>query len=321
MTARSAAWCGVIAVAAIAAEAVVPGNARAGSVRTVAIRSGVTPVDLSVAHKTASGPPAIVLSTSPANLRCTVSRYSYHALSKSGRFRMRLRCRKVPRGARVRLVFRSPFLRVFPLRNGTGTIRVRLDKPPGHVLPLAQLTTRPRKTNCDATPTGMHTGTHEFTASARVRCRGLPANARGVLAVGGLLAAHRSAVTRSSRSQATTAAAKPCGSPRTLSLLGRSISWKYCYWGRVALGPWRSHSYGAWPNPTCQWPWRRASDVADPGLRVLLANLYPAAAYVEPTSAWAWGVNWFPVVGWYVTNWQFSGDITAQWQYNCYQLT
>lgn len=304
--------------------------AAARTVKTFAIRNGITSVRLTVPHTTGLRPPAILLSTRPANLRCSVSSYRYHAIRKQGTFDMRIRCRKVRSGARGRLVFQRPYVRVFKLHNGTGTIKIRLDKFPGTAVPLGQLSTRPRTTRCTATPTGRHVGEHVFTASARVSCRGLPRDARGVLAVGGLLAPSPAAASRSadllapsasaaaeSHTTASVAAVKPCSSPRTLSLLGHSLSWRYCYGAGIDLGPWQSAYFGQAPTQSCPPGWVNDRQVQPRFLGVVLSNYYPPAVYVEPTSAWAWSYSW--IFG-TVTNWQFSGSITAMWSWNCYQV-
>ncbi len=303
--------------------------AAARTVKTFAIRNRVTSVRLTVPQTTGSRPPAILLSTRPASLRCSVLSYRYHAIRKKGTFDMRIRCAKLGSAARGRLVFRRPYVRVFKLHNGTGTIKIRLDKFPGTAVPLGELSTRPHATKCTATPTGRRVGKHVFTASARVSCRGLPPDARGVLAVGGLLAPNPSAATRSadllaaSASSATgsptttsVAAVKPCSDPRTLSLLGYSLSWRYCYGAGFNLGPWQSAYFGAGPTQSCPAGWVNDGQVKPRFLGVVLANYYPPAVYVEPTSAWAWS---YWGIGW-VTNWQFSGSITAMWSWNCYQV-
>jgi hypothetical protein len=304
--------------------------AAARTVKTFAIRNGVTSVRLTIPHSTGLRPPAILLSTRPANLRCSVLSYRYHAIDEKGTFDTRIRCRKVGSGARGRLLFRRPYVRVFKLHNGTGTINIRLDKFPGTAVPLGQLTTRPRATKCTATPSGTHVGKHVFTASARVSCHGLPRDAKAVLAVGGLLAPSPSAATRSanlltpsassateSHTKASIASVKPCSSPRTLSLLGHSISWRYCYGAGIDLGPWQSAYFGQAPSQNCPPGWINDGQVRPSTLRVLLRNLYPAAVYVEPTTAWAWSYSY--IFG-LVTNWQFSGSITAMWSWNCYQV-
>ena len=189
-------------------------------------------------------------------------------------------------------------------------------------------------------------------------CHGLPHNATGVLAVGGLLASSPSAATRSadllapspsaatrsadllapspsaatrsadllapppssateSHTTARAAAVKPCSSPRTLSALGHSVSWRYCYGAGIKLGPWKSAYFGQAPTQRCPPEWVNTSQVQPPALRVILSNDFPAAVYVEPTTAWAWSYSF--IFG-TVTNWQFSGSITAMWSWNCYQV-
>lgn len=318
-----------VTIASILTAAAFSTAAAARTVKTIAIHKGVTSVNLTVQHTTGSRPPAILLSTSPANLRCSVLRYTYHAKDTKGTFEMRIRCHKVQRGARVRLVFRRPYVRVFKLHNGTGTIDIELDKFPGTTVPLGHLTTRPRATNCTATPTGRHVGKRLFTASARVTCRGLPRNTKAVLAVGGLLAPSPSAATRSADllapspstatqsvdTKARTASTKPCSSPRTLSALGRSISWIYCYGAGFTLGPWQSQYFGQAPTQSCPSGWLSSAQVSPSALRVILNNDYPPAVYVEPWDSWAWSY----ALG-YVTNWQFRASITAMWSWNCYQV-
>jgi hypothetical protein len=102
---------------------------------------------------------------------------------------MRIRCPQAPTRARATLVCRAPFTRVFRLTSGAGTVRVEVDKPRGEALPLASVTTRPRDADCKVVRSRLRPGSRFFTATARVHCRGLPANAKSVLAVGGLIAA------------------------------------------------------------------------------------------------------------------------------------
>jgi len=319
-----------VTAGAILAAATLSSAAMAQTVKTFALHNGVTSLQLKVRHTTGLRPPAIILSTRPAALNCSVLSYRYHAVRQKGTFALRIRCSKVRRGARGRLVFRSPYVRVFKLRSGTGTIKLRLDKFPGAAVPLGQLTTQPRAIKCTVRPTGRHVGRHVFTASARVRCHGVPHNAKGILAAGGLLApsapataraaegpARSSAAATASRPTASVATVKPCSSSRTLSAVGYSVSWRYCYGTGIPLGPWQSGYFGQAPTQRCPAGWINTNQVAPVVLRVLLSNLYPFAIYVEPTTAWAW--TYSGIFG-TVTNWQFSGSITAMWSWNCYQI-
>jgi hypothetical protein len=264
---------------------------------------------LSVPHETGSRPPAILLSIRPTKLRCVVSEYRYRAVNRRGTFQMKLRCPRAPRGAQARLVFRAPYVRVFSLRNGTGTVRVSLDKPPGNVRPLGDLTTRPRDTHSKATPTGSHVSTHQFTASARVECHGLPVHAKGVLAVGGLLAAGGIALTPSTMATATTAAAPGCREPSKLTFGGHTIEWRDCFGHPYTLGPWQSMYFGVAPPPLCPAGWT----LGNGPIGGIARNLFPPYLHTEPESAWYWS----NILG-FVTNWQFSGDITFQWAVHCY---
>jgi hypothetical protein len=299
----------VLAAIVIAGISAAAATARSPIVRTVPIRGRITNVTLSVPHQTGSRPPAILLSIRPANLRCVVSEYRYRAVNKRGTFKMKLRCPRAPSGARARLVFRAPYLRVFALRNGTGTVRVKVDKPPGNVRPLGDLTTRPRDTNCKATPTGHHVGARVFTASARVKCQGLPAHAKGVLAVGGLLATGRIAMTPSTMSTATAAEAPGCREPSKLTFQGHTIEWRDCFGHPYTVGPWGSTYFGVSPPALCPAGWT----LGNGPIGGIARNYFPPKIQTEPKDAWWWS----NVLG-VVTNWQFSGDITFQWAVHCY---
>ena len=197
---------------------------------------------------------------------------------------MKLRCPRAPRGAQARLVFRAPYVRVFSLRNGTAPVRVSLDKPPGNVRPLGDLTTRPRDTNCKATPTGSHVSTHQFTASARVECHGLPVHAKGAVAVGGLLAAGGIAMTPSTMATATTAAAPGCREPSKLTFGGHTIEWRDCFGHPYTLGPWQSMYFGVAPPPLCPAGWT----LGNGPIGGIARNLFPPYLHTEPESAWYW---------------------------------
>jgi hypothetical protein len=298
------------------------------TVVTVPIHNGVTSVNLTVPHMTGLRPPAILLSTRPADLRCTVVSYRYHAADKVGTFGMRIRCRKVGRAAQARLVFRQPYVRVFNLRNGTGTVKIQLDKFPGSARPLAELTTRPRTTNCVATPAGSHVGKHLFTASAHVTCRGLPRNAKGVLAFGGLLAPSPTAALRAADRRSAgpsgrvrpdiicglvtcPSSQKPCSSPITLTLAGKSVVSRItCYGTGIGIKPWYSAFFGfdGTAPISCPSGWQAKGTI--------LAAYNTGSIYVEPTDSWAWS----KAVG-FVTNWQWFESITAMWSWYCFQFS
>ena len=129
---RRVAWCLAAALTVMAGAAVAPPVAGADAVRTVALHRGVTAVNLTVPHVSGARPPAILLSLTRASGRCSVARYSYIDHERRARFRTWIRCPRARRGARVKLVFRAPLQRRFRLRNGVGTVRVVVDKPPRH---------------------------------------------------------------------------------------------------------------------------------------------------------------------------------------------
>ena len=321
MPTKTAAQCGAIVLLVAATAAAVPAIAGATTVRRPAIHSGVTSVDLRIPHTTGARPPAILLSTSPASVRCSVADYSYINHERRGRFRMRIRCPRVPRGAHARLVFRAPFLRTFRMGNGVGTVRVEVDKPRGDALPLGRLTTRPHGSDCKVTRSRVQSDARRFTATARVRCRGLPENAKGVLAVGGLIAADGpgSSSTQTTASTARSAAIRQgCDSPSTLNVGRESVSWKDCHTGPFTLGPWQSQwvgHIGSTPQFQCEPGWTRHINAFDTPAAWITIGRFGVDLVTDPSDAWAW--SWRLGL---VTNWQFSGNVTFWWKYRCFRV-
>jgi hypothetical protein len=309
----------LVAVAAAAAPAV----ANAAITRTTALSGGVTSVDLHVPHRTGKSPPAILLLTSPASLRCSVADYSYINHERRARFRMRIRCPQARRGARATLVFRAPLRRAFPLQNGAGTVRVEVDTPRGDAIPLGRLTTRPRRTDCRVVRSRLRPGSRRFTAAARVRCRGLPAHAKGMLAVGGLMAADERSVSGAlARAAAPKARAaqirQGCETPSTLDVGRESVSWKDCHTGPFTLGPWQSQwvgHIGSTPQFQCESGWTRHINAFDTPVAWLTIGRFAVDLVTDPSDAWAW--SWKLGL---VTNWQFRGDVTFWWKYRCFRV-
>jgi hypothetical protein len=322
-TTKTPAYCGAVALVVVAAAAAVPAVANAANVRTVALKRGLTSVELEVRHKTGPSPPAILLSTAPASLRCSVADYSYVNRERRARFQMRIRCPQARRGARATLVFREPFLRTFRLRNGVGTVRVEVDKPRGDALPLGRLTTRPRKNGCEVGRSRVQAGSRRFAATARVRCRGLPANAKGVLAVGGLIAADQGefigSSARAAAPEARAAAIRQgCDDPSTFAVGGESVSWKDCHTGPFTLGPWQSQwvgHIGSTPQFQCESGWTRHINAFDTPVAWLTIGRFAVDLVTDPSGAWAW--SWKLGL---VTNWQFRGDVTFWWKYRCFRV-
>ncbi len=297
--------------------------ANAPTVRTVALRRGLTSVDLKLGHKTGSSPPAILLSTNSASLRCSVADYSYINHERRGRFQMQIRCPQAQRGARATLTFRAPLRKAFRLRNGAGTVRVEVDKPRGDALPMGRLTTRPRRTNCKVRRSRVQIGSRRFTATARVHCRGLPANAKGVLAVGGLIAADaRASIADSASAAAPEARAaairQGCDTPSTLEVVRESVSWKDCHTGPFTLRPWGSQwvgHIGSTPQFQCEAGWTRAINAFDTPAAWVAIGRFAVDLVTDPDNAWAW--SWRLGL---VTNWQFRGNVTFWWKYRCFRV-
>jgi hypothetical protein len=311
-----------IALLAVATTAT-PAVAEAATVRAVPLDRGLTSVDLQLRHKAGWSPPAILLSTSPEGLRCSVADYSYINHERRGRFRMRMRCPQAPPEASATLRFRAPLRKAFRLRNGAGTVRVEVDKPPGDARPMGRMTTRPRKTDCNVRRSRVQVGSRRFTATARVHCRGLPANAKGVLAVGGLIAADARTSTGGAGSAGAPGARaaairQGCESPSTLEVLRESVSWKDCYTGPFTLGPWEGKwvgHIGSTPQFECESGWTRRINAFDtPGAWLAIGH-FAVDLVTDPGDAWAW--SWKLGL---VANWQFSGDVTFWWKYRCFRV-
>ena len=236
---------------------------------------------------------------------------------------MRIRCPQARRGARATLVFRAPFRRAFPLENGAGTVRVEVDKPRGDAIPLGRLTTRPRHTDCRVVRSRLQPGSRRFTATARVHCRGLPANARGMLAVGGLMAADErpvsGALARAAGPKARAAQIRQgCDSPSTLEVGRESVSWKDCHTGPFTLGPWQSQwvgHIGSTPQFQCESGWTRHINAFDTPVAWTTIGRFAVDLVTDPSDAWAW--SWRLGL---VTNWQFRGDVTFWWKYRCFRV-
>ena len=272
---------------------------------------------------TGSGPPAILLSTSPARLRCAVADYSYINRERLARFRMRIRCPQARAGARAKLVFRGPLVRQFRLRNGAGTVRIVVDKPRGDARPLGSLTTRPRNADCRTTRSRVRVGSHRLIATARVRCRRLPPGAKGVLAVGGLIAARGSAISEKPRRASAPAATAAgitagCEAPTRITLGKETASWKDCHTGPFTLAPWQSQwvgHIGSTPQFQCESGWVRHFGALEHPLAWATIGNFRVDLVTDPGNAWAW--SWRLGL---VTNWQFSGDITFWWKYRCFRF-
>jgi hypothetical protein len=166
-------------------------------------------------------------------------------------------------------------------------------------------------------------GARRFTSTARVHCRGLPANAKAVLAVGGLIAADQRAFSGSSaRAAAPEARAaairQGCDDPSTFAVGGESVSWKDCHTGPFTLGPWASQwvgHIGSTPQFQCESGWTRHINAFDTPVAWITIGRFAVDLVTDPSDAWAW--SWRLGL---VTNWQFRGDVTFWWKYRCFRV-
>lgn len=320
--------------------------ASAGTTRNLPLENGLNVGNFKVKDNSDGLPPAIVLSTRPAKLDCRVSSYHYGSIQREGKFNVRLRCRNLPDKAIARFTFRAPYKRSFPLNNGSHTLRIAIDKPRGNVKPLGSLTTRPRKTNCDVTPTGSKVGAFSFKAAARITCRDVSAGARGVLGVGGLVSPDyrtgrasgtspsRASVASVSLGEATTApperigarapdawvSADQCDDEKRVGITGqKTLIWKDCYSGPFRLEPWESQFIGIslyGPQFSCSDGFQRSlSWTTAPAAYLLVADTKVRMS-TDPDNAYWY--SWSNLTG-LVTNWQFSGGITFRFVYRCFK--
>ena len=304
----------LLATLAIAAAAP---SADASVTRTEPLDTKVTDVRMAVRHRTGTQPPAVLLSTSPKRTECSARGFRYRSINRKGRLRLRMTCSGLTENSRAHLEIRRPYVREFAMGNGTGTVRVKLDKPPGDAVPLVSLTTRPKRTDCETTPKGMHIGKREFRARASVRCRDLPEGTRGELAIGGLLAPDHIDLRHREPTLAALPAGverragrKPCDDPITVSALGSSVTKQVCYTSPTTLGPWQSWYIGVKPaaaRAPCQAPWK--------AYNVLGNLLFPTGIDVEPDS------NWWSYYFGVFTNWRAWTDVDASFYYSCYQTS
>ena len=314
---------GALAPAALLIAAFAPAGASAAPIkRTVPLDGKVTQVRMAVHHKSGSQPPAILLSTAPRRVDCAANGFRYTSHNRQGRLRVTLTCSDLSENSRAEFKIRRPYAREVAISDGTGKVRLKLDKPAGDAVPLVGLTTEPKGTNCETTPRSMHVGRDEFRATASVTCNDLPRNARGELAVGGLLAPnhidlqHReptradfAAAEAAASSEGAERARKPCDDPYTVSLGGGSVTKQVCYTEPTRLGPWQSWFIGSGPRAAsapCVSPWYAHS---------LLNVVFPVSLDVDPYSGWY--SYYFGVV----TNWRAWTDVDFSFAYSCYQST
>ena len=310
-------------------------GASAKTVRTMPLNDGMNRAQFKVPHQSKSLPPAIVYYTKPADLECAVAGYRYGSRETRGRMKISVRCQDTPKNARAKLVFRAPYIRQFPLRDGTSKIRIRADKPRGKVQPLGSLSTIPRETKCDVTPTGRTIKPKQFTATARIACEDLPEGAKGIFGLGGLVSAGdlahtgSTATVTSSNGGAITSGVgdwlgvftagdyrpEKCEAEKTLELpKQKTFRWKTCYSAPFVLQPWESQWVG-FGNPTAQCPsgWSRSFAWTEAPTAWLFSK-FDVRMWTDSGTdwyGWSWGL---------VTNWQINESIQFRFEWNCYNI-
>ncbi|MEZ5124208.1 MAG: hypothetical protein R2736_22020 [Solirubrobacterales bacterium] len=194
--------------------------------RSARLHAGRNVVRVTVPHRTGARPPLIRYAVAPAATRCSLRSADYHAVQRAprqasiGTLRLVVRC---PRAARVHLRFTRPIVRTKPVHNGPGRIRLRLDKPPGRVVPAIALETEPPTRACRLTHTRIRTGRRRFALDGRFRCRGLHRPTKGRVVVGGVMAAHGARTAAAARAHAPSARASVTCDVTTDQVIGTSL--------------------------------------------------------------------------------------------------
>lgn len=129
-------------------------------------------------------PPAVHLAE-PAG--CTAMRETQSSEDRSAYLRLVLRCHRLKRGAVARVQIAKPVRRSFHLRGGSGSIEVRLAKPPGAVQPLVDLGYGPADKSCKHVHDRLRLHSRSFDLRVDARCGRAAGNAVAHLYVGGLI--------------------------------------------------------------------------------------------------------------------------------------
>jgi hypothetical protein len=153
-------------------------------VRRFALHNGSNSIALAFRPPSFTRPPALRLSGAAG---CVARRMDVSGQNRSGQLRLALRCRGLKRGAAVRVRFVKPVGLSFRLRRGTGSIRVRLAKPPGTVRPLMYLAYGRANKSCSKVSSRLRLHTRTFDLRVGARCGRAAGNAVAHLFVGGLL--------------------------------------------------------------------------------------------------------------------------------------
>lgn len=133
-------------------------------------------------------PPSFYLTTEPAAADCSARRMHTAVIDGAGGMVLTLSCDGVRKGATGRLLIRKAIRRTFRLRQGDGTVKIHLDKPPGRIEPLVYLRTRRAKAACKVRDRKLRLGRRTLDLRLDAHCGLVGRRAVGKLYVGGLLA-------------------------------------------------------------------------------------------------------------------------------------
>ena len=153
-------------------------------VRRFALHNGSNTIALAFRPASFTRPPALRLSGAAG---CTTRRMDVSGQNRSGQLRLVLRCRGLGRGVAVRARFVKPVGLSFRLHRGTGSLLVRLSKPPGTVRPLMSLGYGRSAKSCRNVTTRVRLHSRTFDLRVSARCGRAAGSSVAHLYIGGLL--------------------------------------------------------------------------------------------------------------------------------------
>jgi hypothetical protein len=148
------------------------------------LHNGTNTISLTFKHPSLTQPPAVRLAGAAG---CSARRMHLAVHNGSGYLRLELRCQGLKRSAAARVRVAAPVRRSFPLQRGSGSVLVRLAKPPGTVAPYAHLAYGRADKSCSNVRYRLRLGSRTFALRVDARCGRAAGNAAAHLYIGGLL--------------------------------------------------------------------------------------------------------------------------------------
>jgi hypothetical protein len=148
------------------------------------LHNGTNTISLTFKHPSLRRPPAVRLVGAAG---CSARRMHLAVHNQSGYLRLELRCQGLKQSAAARVRIADPVRVSFPLRRGSGSVLVRLAKPPGTVAPYAHLSYGRADKSCSNVRYRLRLGSRTFALRVNARCGRAAGNAAAHLDIGGLL--------------------------------------------------------------------------------------------------------------------------------------